>query len=600
MDRFPPIRDLAAIGDGRSVAVIDREGTVVWLCAPRLDSPSLFGALLDPERGGDFALHPSIPFTTERRYLPHTNVLETRFRTAKGMVRVLDAFTLGDSGLLSWRELARSVKGLSGEVPMEWSVRPRFDHGQVPAAFEPYGDRAVTKSEQGTFALSCFDAGEMKIHPERARGEFTLRAGHEALLAWSGYGDEPMEMPPRAHIEARLQQTIRHWRRWAEGMRYSGEWKMAVERSALALALVSDPESGAIAAAPTTSLPEKSGGKRNWDYRFCWSRDMSFALDALMALGFREQATRSLRWLLHALEGTRPRIHPVYGLDGGILREQQKLPLAGYESSQPVWAGNEASTQVQLGAYGDLFATVGIYSSEGNLLGPRAGQVLAEVADHLCGDTWLQVDSGIWELPTKRHYTVSKMGCWVTMDRAIQLAEAGKLPKESLPRWRVEREAIRGYIEHECWSEERQAWTQAAGTDNLDAACLLAARSGYAPPGDPRLASTLDAVRRELSAGPLLYRYGGMREKEGAFLACSFWGVDALVRLGRFDEAADWMDALIPLSNDLGLFSEEMDPGSGAMLGNFPQALTHLTLINAAAGFQAERERASTRGGGLE
>lgn len=589
IDRFPPIRELAAVGDGHSVAILDREGTVVWLCLPELDSPSAFAALLDPDRGGRFWLRPTLPFEVRRRYVPHTNVLETRFTTDRGVVRLTDAINFGSLGVLRWVELVRRIDGLSGRVPMEWAVHPSFEYGQTPARFAWRNGHPVTLFSEGSLGVLAYDAGEVRLTAERVSGQFELGAGRSALLALVCGDDAPLELPPRAHLEARLEGTVGHWRRWVSGMRYAGEWEDAVERSALALALTANPSTGAIVAASTSSLPERIGGDRNWDYRFCWTRDLSFTVDALMALGFREAAAESLRWLLAAVARTRPKIEPVYLASGERLRGTVRLPLAGYRGSQPVQVGNRAERQLQLGAYGDLFATVASYVSEGNLLSPSNGALLAEVAEHVC-DTWREPDSSIWELEEARQYTVSKLGCWVVLDRAIWLAGQGQLPPAQRARWERERQALRDLIETACWSEARKSYVQYAGGDALDAGTLLAGRTGFAR--DPaRLSATVDALTRELGRGPLLYRFSGAERIEGTFAACGFWRVDALCRVGRVEEAARLMNALVGQANDLGLYAEEQDPETGAFLGNFPQALTHLSLINAAVQFQRCRPR---------
>jgi GH15 family glucan-1,4-alpha-glucosidase len=589
LDHFPPLRELSAIGDGHSVAILDREGTVVWLCLPEIDSPSAFAALLDPERGGRFWLRPAIPFEVSRRYVPHTNVLETRFTTDRGVVRLTDAINFGSLGALRWVELARRIDALSGQVPMEWAVHPSFEYGQTPARFAWRNGHPVTLFSEGSLGVLAFDAGEVRLTPERVSGRFELASGKSALLALVCGDDAPLELPPRAHLEARLGGTIAHWRRWVTGMQYAGEWEDAVERSALTLALSANPSTGAIIAAATCSLPERLGGDRNWDYRFCWTRDLSFTLDALMALGFREAAAESLRWLLGAVAGTRPEVEPIYLASGGRLQGVAELPLKGYRGARPVQIGNRAERQLQLGAYGDLFATVASYVAQGNLLSPSNGTLLAELADRICA-TWRRADSSIWELEEARQYTVSKLGCWVALDRALWLSQEGQLPPQGRPRWERERQAIRDFIETACWSEARQSYVQYAGGDTLDAGTLLAGRTGFSR--DPaRLSSTVDALGRELGRGALLYRFSGADQLEGTFWACAFWRVDALCRVGRLEEAARLMDTLVGQANDLGLYSEEQDPATGAFLGNFPQALTHLSLINAAVQFQRCRPR---------
>jgi GH15 family glucan-1,4-alpha-glucosidase len=390
-----------------------------------------------------------------------------------------------------------------------------------------------------------------------------------------------LSLPPRDDVEARLDGTIDAWRTRVRNHAYDGPWPEAVQRSALVISLLADPRSGAIVAAPTTSLPERIGGDANYDYRYAWVRDASFTLDALMELGYREQSHRSLTWLLDAVRNTHPRLQPFYGLGGNVVTGERELELRGYRDSRPVRVGNEAATQLQLDAYGELFATVSHFLEEGNVLDSDTGARLAEVADLVC-ELWRNEDSGIWELEEQRSYTQSKLACWVALDCALHLAEDDLCPNGHVDRWRREADSISNYIETECWSEARGAYTRSAGSDELDAACLLAARKEYGEAGRDRVRSTVDAVRRELSAGPLLYRYTGAEREEGAFVACSFWLVEALARTGRHDEAVAMMQELLPLANDLGLYSEQIDPDTHELLGNFPQGLSHLALVTAA------------------
>jgi GH15 family glucan-1,4-alpha-glucosidase len=397
---------------------------------------------------------------------------------------------------------------------------------------------------------------------------------------------EPIPFPPRAEVERRLEGTCAAWRRWIDEV-YEGPWQEAVLRSTLALKLLIQAPTGAIAAAATSSLPEAIGGERNFDYRYSWIRDSTFTLDALARLGLREQVHGSLSWLIKATWPTHPRMQPFYELRGGVPRGYEQLPLAGYRGSQPVVKGNAAEGQSQLGNYGDLLETIHYYVRNGNALDRETGVRVAEVADYVCL-VWRNEDSGIWELDEQRHYTISKIGCWVALDRAQKLAELGEIPHEGRARWRDTADELQEWIERNCWSAEKETYTFHAGTDDLDAAVLLSARNRYCDPFLGRLDSTIEAVRRELAEGPLVWRYSGQRHVEGAFLACSFWVCDALVRCDRHDEATALMDELVELANDVGLYAEEAEPG-GRMLGNFPQALTHLSLINTAAAI-AEKE----------
>ncbi len=582
IDGFAPIRSYAALGDGRSVALVAKDGAVDWLAVPAIDGVPVFGALLDPERGGSFRLSPSGEHEVTRRYLPGSNVLETTFTTSTGIVTVRDALTLQDGGTLSWIELVRRVDGVRGRVPFQWTISPRFDFGAGELRITRQNQLILAQADELVLAFRCWDGGDPSVDRATIMGEFEAQPARSTLFSCALVVREPIPLPPREEIEIRLDRTVDAWRRWLEFHSYDGPWREAVERSVLALKVLIYAPSGAVAAAATTSLPERIGGALNWDYRFAWVRDTSLALDALGALGYREQVHASLAWLLHACEATHPRLVPFYALDGSRAREEEHVDLTGYRRSRPVRRGNAAAGQLQLGSYGDLLETIRLYVHHGNTLDSATRSRLAEVADHVCL-IWERCDSGFWELDEPRHYTISKIGCWVVLDRAIWLANRGEAPDNHTDRWRREAERLRAWVDDRCWSNARNAYAFYAGGDGLDAAVLLAVRLGYLGANDPRTAATIDAVRNELSAGgPLLYRYSGQRGKEGAFLACSFWLVDALARTNRVQEARQVMDEVLSLANDVGLYSEELDPETGDFLGNIPQGLTHLALINAA------------------
>jgi len=558
VDGYAPIQDYAAIGDGQTAALVALDGSIDWLCLPRHDSEPAFAALLDAERGGSFALCPEQPFRAERRYVPSTNVLETTFRTAEGSVRVTDAMTLHDGALLPWRELARRVEGLSGTVQMRWHARGSERAG------EPWWN------------VLAWDAGD--------GGRFEIRQGATALLALVA-ADGPCPRPTRDEIEERLEGTVDTWRRWIGSHTHEGAWADQVVRSLLALKLLICSDTGAIVAAPTTSLPERIGGSRNWDYRYAWTRDSCWTIQSLISIGFREQAHASLAWLLRTLRETHPDVDPIYELDGTVLRHCDALDWPGYRNSRPVRVGNGAGDQLQLGGYGDLLDTAWAYVSEGNVLDRETGELLSRVADHVC-EMWEKADSGIWELPETQDFTQSKVACWTALQRAIDLAEDGRIPDGGVERWRESLGAIETFVEERCWSEERQAYLRYPGCDDLDAAELLCSRRGYGDVNRDRVAATVDAIRRELARGALVYRYSGQDTEEGAFVACSFWLVEALARLDRVDEAAELMEEALAFANDVGLYSEEIEPSTGDFLGNFPQGLSHLSLIRAAVAVQ--------------
>jgi GH15 family glucan-1,4-alpha-glucosidase len=582
---YVPIGEYAAIGDGRTVALVARDGSVDWLCLPDLDSPSVFAAVLDAERGGSFALGPESPAGVERRYLPDTNVLETTFTTGEGVVRVTDAMVLPSSELGPTRELIRRVDGLAGRVPMRWRVTPTFGYGAQRPRLECRGRIPIAVAGRDALAVCCWEAGEAQLDDQAIFGRFEARASSSALIALCAAHQEPLVFPNREHVEARLEATTAYWRHWATQRTYDGPWRDAVLRSALALKLLFHAPSGAIAAAATTSLPEEIGGERNWDYRFCWVRDSAFTLDALLQLGCPSEAEAFFWWLLHASQLSRPRLQVLYRLDGGERAPERSLELDGYRGSRPVRVGNDAAGQIQLDIYGDLLQAALVYAQAGGRLDRETGRRLAGIADLVCR-IWRQPDSGIWEVRSRPgHFTHSKMMCWVALDRALRLSDAGHLPPRHASTWRHERLAIREFIETRCWSERLGSYTRQAGGEELDASLLLGVLFGYDAPDPRRLAATVDALRRDLGRGPLLSRYSGedgLRGAEGAFLCCSFWLADALARIGRPDEATALMEQLVALASGVGLYSEELDPHTNELLGNIPQGLVHLALIGAA------------------
>jgi len=376
---------------------------------------------------------------------------------------------------------------------------------------------------------------------------------------------------------------VRFWESWTGARKYDGRWCDEVLRSALVLKLLIFAPSGASVAAPTTSLPEEIGGERNWDYRFCWTRDSNFAIDALLELGCYDEARSLFWWFMQATALTEPKLHPLYRLDGGLHIIERVLPLAGYRQSRPVRVGNGAIAQTQLDIYGHLLETAWLYSEGHRALDSDMGKVLGRIADYVC-DIWRQPDAGIWEVRNGPfHFTHSKVMCWVALDRAVRLAGRGELSARHVGRWKREAAAIEAYVESECWSDALGSYTRSAGDACPDASLLMLPLMGYGR--RERINGTIDAVMRELREGDFVYRYradDGVAGCEGYFLNCSFWLVSALARVGRVDEATALMERLIARANDVGLYSEEVDPRSGEFLGNFPQALVHLALVDAA------------------
>jgi len=586
VDGYAPIREYALVGDGRTGALIARDGSIDWLCLPNVDSPSVFARILDAKRGGSFRLEPASPFEAERRYQPNSNVLETTFTTGEGRVRVTDALTLTDIKRISpMRELVRKVEALSGTVPLRWSLEPRFGYGRADTRIERRHGRWFAHAGTDALVLGLWDSGEGEARDGVISGRIELAQGSSAILSLSASHREPVVIPGRDDSERRLERTVNFWPQWADRSEYNGSWREAVVRSTLALKLLTFAPSGAIVAAPTTSLPEWIGGERNWDYRFTWPRDASWTLDALLRLGFRNEAHAFFWWLMHASRLTQPRLQILYRIDGSDHSSERELrELDGYRGSAPVRIGNGASKQIQLDLYGAVLEAIWLYGKEVGHLDGDSGKEVARIADYVASH-WRDPDNGIWEVRDERmHYTQSKALCWVALDRACALADEGMIPNRNT-RWRTEADELQRFVDTEGWDEERRSYVRAPDLRELDASLLTLALLGYHEPRDKRIQSTIEAIERELREGPYVYRYrgeDGLAGEEGAFLTCSFWLVDAYARTGRLDDANALMEELVGLANDVGLYSEEIDPRTGEFLGNFPQGLTHLALVNAA------------------
>jgi len=417
-----------------------------------------------------------------------------------------------------------------------------------------------------------------------------LREGGTAVLALGATHEEPIPIPSRDDVERRLRETVEVWRTWIGTWSYDGPWEENVARSALALKLLVHEPNGAIVAAPTTSLPEKIGGDRNYDYRYMWVRDAAFTIDALMRIGLPEQVHESFCCLLRAVRSTKPEIRPFYSVDGNEATRCDGLPLRGYRDSKPVRYGNAAASQLQLGSWGDLLETASLYLETGNALDDDTASLLEECLDRLTV-IWADEDCGIWELSEEHSYTSSNLAAWMAFDRGVRMSRDGHLPSKHADRWHEQRDRARAYVEERCWSDELGSYVEYADGDTLDAAVLRAARMGWHRVSPDRLRATTRTIRDRLDAGGgLLWRRTGNVGDEGAFVACSYWAVEALVRTGEVDAAAELFEQLLGYANDVGLLSEEIDPDSHELLGNFPQGLSHLSLINAASAIDRARD----------
>jgi GH15 family glucan-1,4-alpha-glucosidase len=584
---YVPLDQYIALGDGRSVALSATDGSIDWWCAPNMDSPPLFDRVLSADKGGFFSLTPREAFTIERDYLPDSNVACTTFTTASGSVRLTESLNSGNAGRLPWSELARRLEGVEGEVGFDLVFKPGTRADTASPWIQDTQHGKVFHIATLMVMLRTSPEVEITEYTDRlVRARFTVGAGRRVTLALLASEDEPFAVPTLEQIDARIDLSDGAWRDWTKTLDFTGAYATEVRRSALALKLLLYSPSGAIAAAATSSLPEKIGSDRNYDYRYAWVRDAAYTIKALLRVGALQEAKAAFAWLIGVIRKHGPRMHVCYTLDGDRVDDVQEIPLSGYMDSRPVVIGNSAYDQLQLSLYGDILETASLFVAKGHLLDEGTAQLLHSLADQ-CADEWQTPDAGIWELPEQRHYTISKIGCWVALDRASKLADAGQIPDGKAQRWARERDRIRDWIDEHCWSERKQSYTMYANTDRLDASVLLAARFGFERVD--RVILTREAVARELSRGPLIFRYTGAEGKEGCFLACSFWLVEAYALLGQREQGQHILEALLErITPSHGVMAEMLDPDSDLPLGNFPQGLSHLTLIHAALACNGE------------
>jgi GH15 family glucan-1,4-alpha-glucosidase len=578
------IEDYALLGDTRTAALVSREGSVDWMCVPRFDSAACFAALLGRAQHGRFLLTVrGRPRGVERRYRDGTLVLETTYETDEGVVVVIDAMPPGSAR----PELVRLVVGRSGRVQMRVELTPRFDYGRSPAWVERHPGEVIGVCGPDTLRLST--PIETREEDGAERAEFVVPEGHTVPFTLTWFPSHAPE-PPHLDPVHQVSDAERWWRAWSNRCSHQGDWREPVRRSLITLKALTYAPTGGIVAAPTTSLPEAPGGVRNWDYRYCWLRDAAFTIAALHDGGYQEEALAWRQWLLRAVAGEPEAMQIVYGPAGERrLTELQADWLPGYEGARPVRIGNAAAEQFQLDVYGEvadaqfpLAGEVGFH--------PAQRRVARRVLEFL-ESAWREPDEGIWEVRgPRRHFTYSKVMAWVAFDRAIWAVENLGLDGP-VDRWRAARAEIHAEVCREGFDRERNTFVQSYGARELDASLLKIPLVGFLPPTDPRVAGTVEAVRRELSLGHgLIRRYStgsrdavdGIDEDEGAFLACSFWLVDNLTLLGRLEEARATFTRLLTLANDVGLLSEEYDVGSLRLTGNFPQALSHIALVNSA------------------
>lgn len=590
-----PIEDYALIGDCHTAALVSRSGAIDWLCWPRFDSGACFAALLGTPHNGRWRIAPAEPpGAVHRRYRPHTLILETEFTTPTGKVALIDCMVPEASSVV------RIVEGRAGSVRLQLDLALRFEYGSAV----PW----VTRLDHRHGLLAVAGRHQVVLHSDiplhgkdmSTVAEFTVQAGERVRFVMT-HGASHLPAPEPPDPEQALEQTATWWTEWSRRCVYRGEWQHAVHHSLLALKALTYAPTGGLVAAPTTSLPEQPGGPRNWDYRFCWLRDATFTLLALMHAGYREEAKAWGAWLRRSVAGTPAQVQTLYRITGARWITEAEIPwLAGYQGARPVRVGNAASTQLQLDVYGELVDALYQEVQSGLVKPEESWELLSALVGHL-EEIWEQPDESIWEVRgTPQHFTFSKAMAWVAFDRAVRAAEQHGLDAP-LDRWKALRDRIHAQVCEHGFNASKNSFVQHYGCDEVDASLLLLPLVGFLPASDPRIRGTVEAVERELMVDGLVRRYrthkgvDGLPGDEGVFLACSFWFVDNLVLQERRDEARAMFRRLLALCNDVGLLAEEYDPAGKRQLGNFPQAFSHLALVNSALNLENSHGPAQKR-----
>jgi pentatricopeptide repeat protein len=610
VERYPNISDHGLIGDLQTAALVTNEGTVDFFCCPRFDSPSVFASLLDADRGGYCSVKPAAEgYITRQLYLPNTAMLITRFMTPDGVGEVLDFMPVIEGKPTDRHQLVRHLRVARGTMKFELEIQPRFDYGRVGHTIELSEAGAVFRADNGMH-LTVHTAGKRRdvaeggVVVERSgdglRATLTLREGESGRgMVLESMGGEPRSIEP-AELDRMAEETAAYWKSWLGRSAYTGRWREMVNRSAMTLKLLTYEPTGAPVAAATFGLPEQAGGERNWDYRFTWVRDGSLSMHALANLGYLEEAARFGVWLRdrvteHVGEASGP-LKIMYRVDGtSDLIEENLDHFEGWRGSKPVRIGNGAADQLQLDIYGEALDALFAGTEHGLPIAHHGWQELTKIIDWVA-DHWDQPDEGVWETRGGRQdFTYGRFQCWVALDRAIRMAEHTGRPA-NIAKWVVERDRLYNQIMDRGWNEKVGAFTQHYGTEVVDSSLLLMPLEGFIEPLDPMWLSTLRAIDGQLVSDSLVYRYNpaaspdGLHGDEGTFSLCTFLYVDALARAGRLDDAVLTFEKMQTYGNHLGLFSEEIGP-TGEQLGNFPQAFTHLSLINAAITLNRELDR---------
>jgi GH15 family glucan-1,4-alpha-glucosidase len=587
---FRPIENYGVIGNMRSIALAGMDGSIDFLCYPNFDSPTVFAALLDDERGGSFQIQPQL---NERRvrqlYLPETNILLTRFLAEDGLAELTDYMPLGGKEEQP-NEIIRTVAVVKGEVSFKMLCQPRFNYGMCEHTVRIEDSCAIfTPANQACPSMALYSSIALEQQSQDAVSHFSLRSGEAVTFVFGGVRPQG-QRPEMERVEERFHETSRFWKKWIAKSKYKGRWREMVNRSALMLKLLTSCDHGSLIAAPTFSLPEEIGGVRNWDYRFTWLRDGAFTLYALIRLGFVEEAEAFIGWLKERLgdDAERGPLQVMYGVDGRQKLDELTLDhLKGYENSRPVRVGNAAYQQLQLDIYGEMMDCIYLANKYGDPISYAGWQDVQRILAWL-GKNWQRADEGIWEVRGgAREFLHSRLMCWVAFDRALRLAQKRSL-SGPVEEWQNTRDAIRKDIFTNFWNEELQSFVQSKGTKDLDASVFLMPLMRFISPVDPMWNATMRAIESRLVEDTLVHRYeaertqvDGMPGGEGSFTACSFWYIECLARAGELEKAQLLFEKLLGYSNHLGLYSEQLG-SKGQHLGNFPQAFTHLALISAA------------------
>jgi len=592
--RYKPISDYGVIGDMHSAALVGLDGSIDWYCAPRFDSPSVFAALLDSQKGGRFRLSPTGNFKTKQSYEGETNILSTTFESQEGSIKLTDFMPcfMEKGELKVFQEIHRVVDCLEGTPGLRITFQPRFNYARGKTIIMETREGCVARNQRHHLSL----ASSLKLlvsDKDQLVNDFRLSRGQRLIFVLK-WGNSSPTHTGKYETSRKLSKTLSYWKRWVSHVKYQGPYRAHVVRSCLVLKMLQYAPTGAMVAAVTTSLPESIGALRNWDYRYSWIRDNALSVWALSEAGATREALEYTRWMINVRRHSKEKLQIMMGIGG-----EREIPeitldhLEGYRRSSPVRIGNAAYRQIQLDIYGILadsmyylhralgWTTKQVYE---NLVKYSADQAAVE---------WEKSDSGIWEMRQARQFVESKMWCYVALDRAIKIArELGY--DDDWRRWEPVKKKIKGEILSNGWSNKKKAFTMVLGGDELDAANLLMPLVGFLPAKDPKMTSTIQHIREELSKGDLVYRYNvddGQLGKEGAFTVCSFWMVDCLTRLGKLGEAEGLLNQLLKRGNHLGLYSEEIDPATGEALGNFPQAYTHMGLITASVRLEEARRK---------